>query len=66
MLKTSVMALLLAFSKFTFALCGEPIDIDNRLELFVGDHLIDETKGYVPQQLASTRLESCRIHDRRA
>ncbi len=49
------MALLPIFSMFTFALGGEPIDIDSRLELFVDDHLIDETKGHIPQQIASTR-----------
>lgn len=51
LLRTFAVTLLLASGTVTAAFCGEPIDIGNRLELFVDDHLIGETKGDVGQQL---------------
>lgn len=50
-LKTLAVALLLATCTNASAFSAEPIDIGNRLELFVDDHLIGEITGDVQQQL---------------
>jgi len=46
---TAVLLLSICATKFVF--CAEPIEIGNRLELFVDDHLISELTGDVRQQL---------------
>lgn len=50
-LRTLGLVLLLASCTINAAISAEPIDIGNRLELFVDDHLIGEKKGDVHQQL---------------
>jgi hypothetical protein len=49
--KNLVSALLIVFLPTSIAFSAEPVDIGNRLELFVDNHLFDETKGDVRQQL---------------
>ncbi|MEO1984580.1 MAG: hypothetical protein ABGZ24_29035 [Fuerstiella sp.] len=44
-------ALCLLVTASTTAISAEPIDVGNRLELFVDDHLIDKTEGDVSRQL---------------
>jgi hypothetical protein len=51
LLKPFALAMLWALFTITAAMSAEPIDIGNRLELFVDDHLIGEMKGDVRQQL---------------
>jgi hypothetical protein len=48
---TSVLALLVTIAAIVPAYSAEPIDVGNRLELFVDDHLISETSGDVRQEL---------------
>ncbi len=50
-LNTLAVALLLASCPISTAYCAEPIDIGNRLELFIDDHLIGAVTGDVRQQL---------------
>ena len=50
-LNTPVSAFVLALCTITLAESAEPIDVDNRLELFVDDHVIGEITGDVQQQL---------------
>ncbi|MBP88609.1 MAG: hypothetical protein CMJ64_18160 [Planctomycetaceae bacterium] len=50
-LKTTAAALLLTLYTLISALGAEPVDIGNRLELFIDDHLIGEVSGDVHQQL---------------
>ena len=50
-LGNSAAALLVAICTITPAFSAEPIDVGNRLELFVDDHSISEIKGDVRQQL---------------
>jgi hypothetical protein len=45
----SVLLLLLSTGRFAFS--AEPVDVGSRLELFVDDHLIDETTGDIRSQL---------------
>ncbi|HIE96612.1 MAG: hypothetical protein ABGZ23_27490 [Fuerstiella sp.] len=49
MITTAALCLLVTAS--TTAISAEPIDVGNRLELFVDDHLIDKTEGDVSRQL---------------
>lgn len=57
-LRNSAAALLIvSICTITPAFCAKSIDIGNRLELFVGDHLIGEIKGDVRQQLLSPEPE---------
>ena len=48
---TSAAIVLVAISSITPALSADPIDVGNRLELFVDDHLIGEIQGDARQQL---------------
>jgi hypothetical protein len=50
-MKSVVSVLLILLLAETVAFSAEPVDIGNRLELFVDDHLIAETKGDVGRQL---------------
>lgn len=49
--KSFVSVLLVFLLVETAAFGAEPVDIGNRLELFVDDHLIEETRGDVHRQL---------------
>ncbi|HRX82107.1 MAG TPA: hypothetical protein P5307_23725, partial [Pirellulaceae bacterium] len=51
MVNTFTATLLLTSWTITVGFSAEPIEIGNRLELFVDDHLIGEMKGDVRQQL---------------
>ncbi len=48
---TIVSALLVILCTATFTPCAEPVDVGNRLELFVDNHLIGKLKGDIRQQL---------------
>ncbi|MBC8355964.1 MAG: hypothetical protein H8E66_28640 [Planctomycetes bacterium] len=50
-LKTSAAVLLSAICTITPGFCAEAINIGNRLELFVDDHLIESVEGDVHQQM---------------
>jgi hypothetical protein len=50
-LMTSALAFLVTIGAVTSANSAEPIDVGNRLELFVDGHLIGETTGDVRQEL---------------
>jgi hypothetical protein len=50
-IKTLAAALCALISASTFACGAEPVEIGNRLELFVDDHLIGEMKGDVSLQM---------------
>lgn len=50
-MKTSFAIIFFAFGAFAFAFADEPVDIGNRLELFVDDHLIAGVDGDAGQQL---------------
>jgi len=50
-LRTFAVAGLLAIRAITPAFCAEPVDVGNRLELFIDDHLIGHVTGDVRQQL---------------
>lgn len=51
LLATLTSAFLITISMVTPSPCAEPIDIGNRLELFVDDHLIGKIQGDIHQEL---------------
>ena len=53
LLATLTSAFLITVSMVTPSPCAEPIDIGNRLELFVDNHLIGKIQGDIHQELMS-------------